>query len=343
MNAYIGLPPERRRRFCEEAQAKLGLPAVSIEKDFWVCWTLRELFGLHEWGTRLTFKGGTSLSKAWKLVDRFSEDIDIVIDREFLGFGGGRGPEAAPSKKQTRQRLDDLKEVCQRRIREDMKPTLEAKCRSVLPAGDAWTLSIAPPEEDPDQQTLLFTYPTVFPGTAGYINPWVKIELGARSDTEPTETPSIRPYLHEALEQALGADTFTVRAVAPRRTFWEKAMLLHEETYRPDGKPRKARMARHYYDLWCLITKGVAKQATDDKGLFERIAAHRVVFFRYSWMDYSTLRQGTLRIVPTAEQRGFWEQDYKAMREDMFFGAVPTFDEIIRVVSGFEQTFNKCE
>lgn len=218
---------------------------------------------------------------------------------------------------------------------------LETRFQSVLPKESTWTLSIAPPDVDPDQQTLLFAYPTALPGTEGYVNPWVKIELGARSDTEPAETPSLRSYLHEALEQALGPGAFSVRAVAPRRTFWEKAMLLHEETYRPAGKPRKARMARHYYDLWCLVSKGVARQATEDVGLFERIVAHREVFFRYTWMDYSTLRQGMLRILPTAEQREFWEQDYKAMREDMFFGEVPTFDEILNVVGSFEQEFNK--
>ena len=98
MDAFIALPEERRRRFCEEAQMKLGLPPPSIEKDFWVCWTLRELFRLPQWGAHFAFKGGTSLSKAWKLIERFSEDIDVVIDRDFLGFGGPQSPEAGRSK-----------------------------------------------------------------------------------------------------------------------------------------------------------------------------------------------------------------------------------------------------
>jgi len=105
MEEFIQMTMERRRRFCEEAQAKLGLPAASIEKDFWVCWTLRELFGLPEDGPHLTFKGGTSLSKAWKLIERFSEDIDVVLDRGFLGFGGEKRPEKAPSNKQREKRL----------------------------------------------------------------------------------------------------------------------------------------------------------------------------------------------------------------------------------------------
>src|SRR5213594_3691423 len=121
MDAFLALPEGRRRRFCEEAQVKLGLPAPSIEKDFWVCWTLREMFRLPQWGPHFTFKGGTSLSKAWKLIERFSEDIDVVIERDFLGFGGDRAPEHAPSRKQQRQRLDALKAGCQQRIRDSLK------------------------------------------------------------------------------------------------------------------------------------------------------------------------------------------------------------------------------
>jgi hypothetical protein len=169
----------------------------------------------------------------------------------------------------------------------------------------------------------------------------VKIELRARSDTEPCEAPRIQSYLSEAFPQIVGVDPFPVRAVAPRRTFWEKAMLLHEETFRPADKPRKMRLARHYYDLWCLIKKGVAAQAVADVGLFKRVAAHREVFFRWSWVDYGTLRPGAFRLVPTSEQVAPWRQDYQTMKTEMFFGEVPKFDEILSVVRAFEKEFNE--
>ncbi len=108
MNSFLTLALARRRQLCEEAATQLNLPAASIEKDFWVCWTLQELFALAEFGPHLTFKGGTSLSKAWKLIERFSEDIDVVIDREFLGFGGDQAPETAPSGKQRDKRLQGV-------------------------------------------------------------------------------------------------------------------------------------------------------------------------------------------------------------------------------------------
>jgi hypothetical protein len=340
MDLFLNLPDERRRTLCEEAKARLGLAPANVEKDFWVCWTLRELFGLPEWGAHLTFKGGTSLSKAWNLIDRFSEDIDIVIDRDFLGFGGEMSPEAAPSRKQRRTRLEALKAECQKRIHADLLPALGARFQKALPVGLVWSLTPATADEDPDQQTLLFQYPSVLATVSGYVRPVVKIEMGARSDTEPAESPAIRPYLADAFPALLGPSDVQVRALAPERTFWEKAMLLHEETHRPAGKARKARLARHYHDLWCLITKGVAARAVAMPGLFERVAAHREVFFNWSWMDYSTLRPGKLRLLPLEAQLSEWRHDYDSMGREMFVGDVPAFDEILRVVGEFERGFN---
>ncbi|MEI6606581.1 MAG: nucleotidyl transferase AbiEii/AbiGii toxin family protein [Verrucomicrobiota bacterium] len=120
----------------------------------------------------------------------------------------------------------------------------------------------------PDGQCLLFRYPTVFPPTAaGYVRPVVKIELGARSDDWPHETKTIQPYVTECFP-ALDPDAaFPVRVLAAERTFWEKACLLHEETFRPADKPRKIRMARHYYDLWCLLRAGVGDRALAETAL----------------------------------------------------------------------------
>ncbi len=340
MNDFAVLPDERRRLFCEQAQAKLGLPPAAVEKDFWVCWILRELYKLPEWGDHLTFKGGTSLSKCWQLIDRFSEDIDIVVSRDFLGFGGSESPEEAPSKKQTRKRLDALKTRCQERIRDGLRPALESRLREELPDEVSWKLTVAPVEEDPDQQTLLFHYPETLVETSTYLRPVVKIEMGARSDTEPSEYPVVRPYLANAFPDVLGSSGFTVHALSPERTFWEKAMLLHEETYRPAEKTRKARLARHYYDLWSLIQQGVAGGAAKNMPLFERTARHREVYFNWSWMDYSTLGRGKLRLLPLDEQEPEWRQDYQSMAGEMFFGTPPSFDDIFQTVGDFERAFN---
>ncbi|MCK9391269.1 MAG: nucleotidyl transferase AbiEii/AbiGii toxin family protein [Syntrophales bacterium] len=257
MDTFIKIPNNEQQLYFEQAQSRLGLPPVSIEKDFWVCWTLWKLFNLPEWGKQLVFKGGTSLSKGWGLIERFSEDIDIVINRDFLGFGGDKSPEKAPSNKQRKNRLENLKETCRSRIHSELRPAIEQCFMEALPAGIKWSLEIASPEEDPDEQTLLFQYPGILSGSSTYLQPQVKIELGARSDTWPNESPFIRPYLADAFPAIFAIDKFTVQAVAPERTFWEKAMLLHEETFRSIEKPRKARLARHYYDL-CVLSKRVS-------------------------------------------------------------------------------------
>lgn len=243
MNGWFELAPKDRRLACEKAAGGLGISAVSVEKDFWVCWTLRELLTLPGWGEQLTFKGGTSLSKAWKLIDRFSEDIDLVIEREHLGFGGTT---------LSRNRVDKLKAVCSAKIDGELRPA------------------------------------------------------------------------------------------AARRTFWEKAMLLHEEYHRPVEKPVKKRLSRHYYDLWCLIKKGSAAEAVKDAPLFDRIAKHRQAFFRQNWLDYKTLKKGSLLLVPPSGRLAEWRQDYQAMRGDMFFSDPPEFAAVLEVVGQFEAEFNKA-
>lgn len=151
----------------------------------------------------------------------------------------------------------------------------------------------------------------------------------------------VQPYLAEAFPDLLPDCSFPLRAVAARRTFWEKAMLLHEETFRPADKPRRARLSRHYYDLWCLITKGVASEAMEDRELFDRVASHRRTFFRQSWVDYETLQKGSLRLIPRLDSIGEWLRDYEAMRETMFFDDPPDFDEVLSVIRKFENDFNQ--
>lgn len=332
MDGFIQKPAAEKTQALKEAAARLDIPARIVEKDFWVCWTLRELFALPGHGPQLTFKGGTSLSKGWKLIERFSEDIDVVIDRDSLGF---------PGEELSGKQLERLKDACSARVVKKLLPDLREQLARQLPKGAKWHIEAAEASEDPDLQTILFHYPTEFPEGTGYIRGAVKIELGARSEPEPAESPEMRPLLAEALPDFVADASFAVRTVVPRRTFWEKAMLLHEETWRPAGKPRKARLSRHYYDLWCLITKGVAAEAVKDEGLFERVAAHRKAFFRYGWMDYDTLSKGSLRVLPLPDQEAEWRKDYEAMRGEMFFRDPPPFDDVLKVIGEFVSGFNK--
>jgi hypothetical protein len=339
VKAFLQLPYERRRFAYQQVDETIGLQAFSVEKDFWVCWTLRELFGLPGIGGHLTFKGGTSLSKAWGLIERFSEDIDIIVDKEVLGFSGETSPDKAPSNKQRRALIEGLMEACRALVQGTLQSALADRIRETLGPG-GWKLEVDP--DTADGQCLLFHYPSVFPiDTAGYVPPRVKIELGARSDDWPQVERTIGPYVLEKFPALDPEGEFPARVLAAERTFWEKACLLHEETFRPADKPRKLRMARHYYDLWCLLRAGVGERALADVALFKRVAEHREHFFRYSWVDYTTHKPGSFRLVPPQEHLPNWKGDYDDMRGPMFFGDVPEFGEIIRLVGEFETRFNR--
>ena len=158
MDTVLQLTSKQRVELFESAALKTGMDAVILEKDFWVCWTLKELFRLPTIGEHLIFKGGTSLSKVFKIIERFSEDIDVSIDRTFLGFGGANEPEAGASNKEKQRRIEALKAACQQKIAGELLPALEAAIKSKVGRDDKW--SLRSDDEDPDKQTLLFDYTT---------------------------------------------------------------------------------------------------------------------------------------------------------------------------------------
>jgi hypothetical protein len=180
----------------------------------------------------------------------------------------------------------------------------------------------------------------VFAATGRYVAPVVRIELGARSETEPAEHPMIGDLLSNALPGVVDPVTAAVRTVAPRRTFLEKAMLLHEEQQRPSDKPRRRGLSRHYYDLWSLRKHGVAVQALADAALFDSVVAHRQVFFRISWVDYATMVRGRIRLLPGDDALRAWRQDYAAMRDEMFYAEPPPFDAVMRAAAEIEAAIN---
>jgi len=270
------------------------------------------------------------------LIERFSEDIDITIHRDALGFGGDNAPHVTSSKTQRKKRLNALRAACEDYIARTVLLELRERIRADLPDESIWALRLDPE----DIQTLLFEYPSVFPSPAAYLRPWVQIELGGRADVEPSELAAIRPYVAEQFPDLLKQTNTQVRAILPVRTFWEKAMLLHEENFRPAGKQRKIGMARHYYDLHRMIQAGIGEKAAADLDLFFNIARQREHYFQYTWVDYDTYQQGQFRIVPIDDYLRDWEQDYNAMAEEMFFGEVPAFSKLIESAQRFQDKFN---
>ena len=339
MDAFVKLKPEERRIFFEGTATPRNMQAQIVEKDFWVCWALKELFDLPVIGEHLIFKGGTSLSKVFKVIERFSEDIDVSIDRGFLGFGGANEPEAGASNKEKQRRIEALKTACQQKIATELLPALESAIRSKVRRAEKW--SLRSDEDDPDKQTLLFDYPTSFaPEAPGYLRRAVKIEMGARADHWPCETKPVMPYVAEQFPQGFREPSCDVKVLSVERTFWEKATILHAEFYRPVDKPRPERFSRHYCDAYELIQKGVSNEATKRLELLVRVAEHKSLFFRSSWARYREAAKGTLRIAPPEHREKSLREDYVKMQQ-MFFGEPPEFDRMMDTLTQWETEFNR--
>ena len=329
------LPTEERILYFQKAAEIENKSVHIIEKDYWVCWLLEKLFSIKGVSEHLTFKGGTSLSKIYKVIERFSEDIDISIERAFLGFTGDKDPEKMGSKKRN-ETLKELSEACKKYVSSELIILLEKEIKATQLAGD-WALTADP--DDPDQQTLLFHYPKSLKEDSQYVRPIIKIELGARSDHWPVSQQQISSYLKQALGETIEENIINIKVLNVERTFWEKATILHMYAHFPDDKIVPERQSRHYYDFYCLLISEFKITAAAEIKLLERVAEHKTIYFRAGWANYDTARKGTLRLVPPALVLVKMEQDYVLMGE-MFFGVVPGFDNIMATIAKFEEDFN---
>lgn len=318
------------------AAQKLGIGPVALEKDFWVCWTLRELFSLSGIGEHLIFKGGTSLSKVWRAIQRFSEDIDVSLSKEWLGFGGDQDPERQHSRKKQGRKLEELASACVEKVRGVMLPALQARATAVLGV-EGWSMVVSPH----DPQELLFRYPTSLPPMVGteYIEREVKIEFGARSDRWPADERTIQPYVAEAYPDAIDDATVPVRVLSIERTFWEKATILHAEANRPADKATPGKFSRHYADLAALTDHPDAAGALARDDLRARVVEHKQVFFAASWAKYETAVPGTFLLIPPDERLAKIAADYREM-QIMYFGEPRPWAEIVARLQALQVVIN---
>ena len=339
MKSVLSLTAAERAELFNAAAQQLGIGPVSVEKDFWVCWTLRELFALPDIADHLIFKGGTSLSKVWRAVQRFSEDIDISLSKEWLGFGYEEDPEHQSSTKKRKRQLQALAEACAERVGGQLLSSLREAGRRQL-MDDDWTMEVSPQ----DAQTLLFRYPTslpVMPGTE-YIDRAVKIECGARSDRWPSENRIIQPYVAEAFPDAVTDAEVPVRVLSVERTFWEKATILHAEAHRPAEQAMPSKYSRHYADLAALADLPEAGEWPKRDELRARVVEHKQVFFASAWARYELAVPGSLRLLPSAERLRQMETDYREMQV-MYFGAARSWTEIVQRLEALESAINRLD
>jgi len=328
---------ERILYFIESA-SRIGLSPQVVEKDFWVCWILRRVFALTDIGSHITFKGGTSLSKAYGAIRRFSEDVDLAVERSFLGFDGPNDPETAASGKLRRRLRESLSDACKKRVAADIVPQLKDAVSSP-PQGQEWRLDLD--AEDAGGQTVLFQFPsTDVTGQNNYFLPSVKLQIGARSDHFPVESRQVRPYVQDAVASGLLSDPDTMtRVLRIDRTYWEKATILHMLAHAPMDKAFGVRMSRHYYDLFMLADHPEACSASQNTDLLLRVAIHKASYFSQATAKYQEARPGSLRLVPDDRRMDDIEQDYRKMAP-MFFESQPDLLGIMARLQALQDEIN---
>lgn len=324
--------------------ARLGTTSPNVEKDFWVCWTLDALFhGLKDTGPRLLFKGGTSLSKGFGLINRFSEDIDVTVFRDDIGEPATIEELKALSGKKRRARLDAIRDACQTHINGPLRDQLtEILTERLKAAGlDASAALVEADDADPDGQTLLVWYPATTPRSE-YVRAAVKIESGAKSALDPNSEVSIKPYVDDDLP-ALDLTVPNVRTVEPQRTFWDKVVILHGLRRwfdaRAELKGGGQRVSRHYYDIHRLAQSPIGKSAMADAVLGADCVAHARMFFDRPDFDLPSAAPGSFALAPHDKMVEELRRDYRAM-SGMIFGDPPSFDAVLSSIAELEKNLN---
>jgi nucleotidyltransferase AbiEii toxin of type IV toxin-antitoxin system len=320
--AWIKLSKDQKQAIITNVANQKGLNEQVIEKDIWVTLVLEALFSLPGISNHLVFKGGTSLSKGYNLIDRFSEDIDFAIDRKFLGFG-----DAALSNTQIKK----LRKASFTFTKQTLAPKLSARLLEMdVPAEEFKVRFSANEEPDADPLPIHIEYKPVS-GISAYLADKVILEIGARSLMEPAEAKQIKSLLADVyLGQDFAGKSFEVTTVLPSRTFLEKIFLIHEQFLLNEQKPPRNRMSRHLYDIEKLMDTIYAVNAFKDKVLFEHIVAHRQMFTPVRGITYDKHTPSEINILPPEEVITFWEKDYSEFIEHMVVGKTLGFDELIK-------------
>jgi len=318
----------------------MGAPLINVEKDFWVCWTLNTLYHrLPIGGPRLLFKGGTSLSKAYDLIRRFSEDIAVIVFRNDLGHSGNTAEIAALSNKKRKAALDAIAADCSRYITTEL---LAAVSRA-LAADTGGTGRVEVDDSDPTAQTLLVWYPRVDASETGYVQAAVKIESGAKSALDPNRPVTIAPYIDVDLE-AFDLRVPDVTTIHAERTFWDKIVIAHglRSWFERRGELRQdgQRISRHYYDLHSLMTSDVGELAVEDLPLGMDCVEHARTFFNRPDYNLAAAAPGTFALRPIGDMIDRLARDYDNM-QTMIFGTAPDLENILCSIGKIEDILNK--
>ena len=333
MDKIARLSPNQRNELFSETSAKMGIDTSLVEKDFWVCWMLRLLFSEPSFSNVLLFKGGTSLSKIYNVIRRFSEDIDLAVDWKMLGYDADLAATVDDASRRKKEKLfKNLLKDCREYISGDFLTNLHEKISKQLPAELSWQLAVDPNNLD----VVNFSYPTTG-HNPDYVQSIVRLELGTQAEREPKGKFTIRPYAAEHFPEVFVAPECSVNAIVAERTFWEKITILHKEHFRVKERGAPGKYSRHYYDVYMITeNEGIKSKALGNLELLERVVAHKIRFFYCKWARYELATPSEIKLLPSDDWVKYLESDYEKM-QIMLYGEAPTFGEILERLEKLEK------
>jgi predicted nucleotidyltransferase component of viral defense system len=328
MVKWLAISDATKKNAYEQIAERTGMSAFAVEKDWWVVQTLSVVFEM-EVASHLVFKGGTSLSKAWGLIQRFSEDIDLAIDRGYFGFEG----------ELSKNQRDNLRKTTGRFVEEHFFGEIVQRFEEKGFSGLKFEL-VEEVESDKDRK-ININYPNLLK-PPGYLLPRVQIEISCRSMREPFTIQTINSLVDESYSETdFAMPPILIPTVNPERTFLEKVFLLHEEFHRPKDKMRVDRLSRHLYDIVKLARTEIADKALDDRVLYQTIVEHRQKFTRVGGVDYNLHQPQTIDPIPIPENIEAWRADYNTMIQQMIYETnPPSFDQMIAEITELRSRIN---
>ena len=330
MNKILDLSTEDLEIIVKNTSDKLNLTEAIIEKDFWVCVILEYLFKDFKYKNDIVFKGGTSLSKVYKLIKRFSEDIDIALDWKVLGYGEKEPYEDRSNAKQSKFN-DKLNEDTKVFLREEVLPILEKDFKKILKDKD-FIFYI----DEEDYQTICFDYPKKYKDSS--ILQVIRLEIGCLAEAIPAHRQKIQSYVKEAYPHIFD-ENIEVVAVDSLRTFYEKITILHREANRINGN-YPSRYSRHFYDVYQMICTDIRKNSFNNLKLLDSVISFKKKFYSSNWAKYEQIMQGNLKLIPNEKAIESFSKDYDSM-QNMIFGERVKFSEIIDEIGKYEKELNE--
>lgn len=338
--AFLDLPISERALYFEQTSLRRSLHPAIMEKDFWVCWLLQLLFADSEFEQAIVFKGGTSLSKVFGVIQRFSEDIDLSLAPAYLGISEDEATEIT-SRTQRDAWMERLQTICATAVQDRIQPAIENRTRKFLGTGPrkgSWTEFVL--DSETKSPVILFHYPVTQTAGFTYLPRNVKMEFGSLTDQQPVGKHQIRPWIADELRESFQDWKCEVVALELERTYWEKATILHVEYHRSTESPMPARFSRHYADMAALALHQETRAVVDRHDVRERVVAWKNRFFPRSWARYDLARPDTFRLIPPAVRIAALEADYAAMR-DMYMTTTPLpFTTLLTTLSELEILIN---